>query len=84
VGRFITSLRGHVSPVYQVAFAADSRLLLSASKDSTVKVWEMKSKKLLHDLPGHADEVYTVDWSPTGESRALSGGKDRTVKFWRQ
>ena len=30
-GKFITSLRGHVSPVYQVAFSADSRLHLIQS-----------------------------------------------------
>lgn len=82
--RFIAGLRGHVSPVYQVAFSADSRLLVSASKDSTLKLWEMKSRKILSDLPGHADEVYCVDWSPCGESRVLSGGKDRCIKFWRQ
>lgn len=59
-------------------------MLLSASKDSTLKLWDLKTKKLKMDLPGHEDEVYTVDWSPGGESRVVSGGKDRTVKIWRQ
>ncbi|CAD0201268.1 unnamed protein product [Chrysodeixis includens] len=56
-GKFITSLRGHVQAVYMVAWSADSRLLLSSSADSTLKVWSMKTKKLELDLPGHADEV---------------------------
>ncbi len=43
--------------VYQVAWSSDSRLLVSASKDSTVKVWDAKTRKLTMDLPGHADEV---------------------------
>lgn len=30
-------LRGHVVGVYQVAWSADSRLLVSGSKDSTLK-----------------------------------------------
>lgn len=81
---FVANLRNHVSPVYQVTFSGDSRMLLSASKDSTVKLWDMKTKKLKADLPGHADEVFTVDWCPVGESRAMSGGKDRCIKFWRQ
>ena len=46
------------------------------------QVWETKSRKLLEELPGHADEVYTVDWSPDGE-RVASGGKDRNLKIWR-
>ena len=43
--------------MYQIAWSADSRLLCSGSSDSTLKVWDMKTKKLLYDLPGHADEV---------------------------
>ena len=30
--------RNHVGPVYQLAWSSDSRLLVSASKDSTLKV----------------------------------------------
>ena len=56
--RFLASLRGHVQRVHQVAWSADSRLLCSASADSTLKVWNLKTRKLLFDLPGHADEVW--------------------------
>ena len=41
----------------------------------------MKTKKLELDLPGHADEVYTVDWSPDGK-RVVSGGKDKVLKMY--
>jgi len=51
------SLRGHVGSVYQVAWSADSRLLVSGSSDSTLKVWDVKTGKLNMDLPGHADEA---------------------------
>ena len=63
-------------------FSTDSRLILSCSKDSTCKVYSIKQQKLLRELPGHADEVYTVDWSLDGEFGA-SGSKDRLVKLWR-
>lgn len=43
--------------VYQVAWSADSRLLVSGSSDSTLKVWDIRTGKLNIDLPGHADEV---------------------------
>lgn len=55
--RYLMSLRGHVASVYQVAWSADSRLLVSGSSDSTLKVWDVKTGKLNMDLPGHADEV---------------------------
>jgi WD40 repeat protein len=36
--RFVATLRGHVGAVYRLTWSADSRMLISASKDSTVKV----------------------------------------------
>jgi len=38
MNRFIANLRGHVAAVYRVAWSADSRMLVSASKDTTLKV----------------------------------------------
>jgi ribosome assembly protein 4 len=58
-------------------------MLLSASKDSTLKLWSLSKQKLIFDLPGHSDEVYAVDWSPIGGEKAISGGKDKLVKIWR-
>lgn len=56
-GKFINTLRGHVAPVYTCAFSPDSRLLVTASKDTTLKVWNTRTHKLVMDLPGHEDEV---------------------------
>lgn len=36
-GTFVATFRGHVGPVYQVAWSADSRMFVSGSKDSTLK-----------------------------------------------
>jgi ribosome assembly protein 4 len=49
-----------VAPIYQCAFSADSRLLVTGSKDTTLKVWSMATYKLAVDLPGHQDEVFAV------------------------
>lgn len=81
ISRFIASLRGHVGSVYQVSWSADSRLLLTASKDSTAKIWDFQSRSLRQDLPGHLDEVFAIDWSPTGD-RAASGGRDKMLKMY--
>lgn len=43
-------------------------------------VWNLKTGKIQLDLPGHADEVYAVDWSPDG-LRVASGGKDKVLKL---
>lgn len=46
-----------------------------------MKVWDCKLRKLMFDLPGHADEVYALDWSPDG-SKVASGSKDRMLRIW--
>lgn len=43
-------------------------------------VWSVKDKKLKQELPGHADEVFALDWALDG-SRVASGGKDKVVKM---
>ena len=43
--------------VYQCSWSADSRLLVTGSKDCTLKVWNARSGSLAMDLPGHEDEV---------------------------
>ncbi|CAG8835462.1 15115_t:CDS:2, partial [Racocetra persica] len=48
-------------------------------KDSTLKIWNLKTKKIKMDLPGHLDEVFSVDWSPGGD-KVASGGKDCQLK----
>jgi ribosome assembly protein 4 len=66
----------------QVCWSCDSRLLVSASQDGTVKLWKgHHSSKAEATLPGHADEVYALDWSPNG-GKVASGSKDRTIKIW--
>jgi len=79
-GKFFASLRGHVGPVYRVSFSSDSRMLVSASKDSTLKLWNLTTHKLKVDLPGHIDEVYCVDFVA---DKVASGGRDKTLKIWR-
>lgn len=79
----MSTLVGHVGAVYMVAWSPDSRMLVSASKDSTLKLWDAaKGTKAKETLPGHYDEVYALDWAPNGASVA-SGSKDRTIKVWK-
>ena len=56
-------------------------MIASASKDSTVKLWNLNKKKLIIDLPGHADEVYACDWAANGQY-FVSGSKDRMMRIW--
>ena len=46
-GKFLAAFRGHVRPVYSLSFSADSRLIVTGSSDSTLKLFEIATRKLL-------------------------------------
>lgn len=54
-------------------------MLVTSSKDTTLKIWDVRSGKMLKDLTGHEDEVYAVDLVG---ALVASGGKDTTVRIW--
>ena len=64
-----------------MAFDPTGQTLASGSDDTTVKLWEPASGKLLRTLEGHKSTVFSVAFDPTGQTLA-SGSLDNTVKLW--
>jgi WD40 repeat protein len=79
--RDVMTFRGHEGTVYAVDLSPDGKLLASASKDGTVRLWDVAARKPRAVLGGHQGAVYCVALSPDGTLLA-SGGEDRTVRLW--
>jgi len=81
-GQHLSKFSRHKRAITDLAWSPDGTRLASASRDATVRVWQ-----LLDDpdqdviYRGHTDEVLALSWSPHGD--IISGGKhDRFLHVW--
>ncbi|MEG4440260.1 hypothetical protein QUB47_04520 [Microcoleus sp. AT9_B5] len=72
--------KAHKEGVYATAFSPDDKIIATASRDKTVKLWK-RDGTLLKTLEGHKDGVNSVAFSPNGKFIA-TGSRDKSVKFW--
>jgi WD40 repeat protein/serine/threonine protein kinase len=67
--------------VVDLAFSPDGKLLAAAGKETTVRFWDVATRREVGNLRGHAAHVNRVAFSPDGRTLA-SGGADNTVRLW--
>ncbi len=82
-GKLIFSLKKqrHSKGVESVAVSPDNKTIVSGSKDKTIKVWDLETKKIKFTLEGHKGWVYCVAISPDG-STIVSCSRDKTIRVW--
>jgi len=79
--RLAATLEGHADNVYSVALAVDGVHALSASRDKTIRLWDLASGACVRVFEGHTDVVRSVRFLK-GDRWALSGSEDKTIRLW--
>ena len=76
----VRELRGHTDSVYNGVFTSDGRELLTASDDSTARIWNLDDGSS-QVLRGHEDDVYRIHLSPD-EKLAVTASLDGSMRVW--
>ena len=77
-------IRNAFSPggrVTALRFAPGDRILVSASEDGSVSLWDLRTGVLSSQLKKHSGAVNAIAFSPDGNLMA-TGGDDRSVIIW--
>jgi WD40 repeat protein len=79
-------LIGHRNDIYDLKFSPQNKnILLSASKDFSIRIWNVKNSlqiAILGGPKGHSADVLSIDWHLSGDY-IVSSGIDNCIKIWK-
>lgn len=77
----ISILSGHSSFVTILKITPDDQFLVSASKDKSIKIWNILSQNLFFSFEGHTSTISSIAITYDC-TRVISSGLDRTLKIF--
>jgi general transcriptional corepressor TUP1 len=69
------------SEVGSLAISPDGSFVAAGCSDSSIRIWEINTGRLVEQLKGHEDLVFTLAFTPDGKG-LISGGVDKIVNRW--
>ena len=77
------------SSIHSVTFSPDGQTLLSASADSSIKIWTLDPQQGVWEPTGkvvgeHVGDILSVSFHPRRSDRFLTAGEDGTAKLWQR
>jgi WD40 repeat protein len=77
----LKTIDAHDAPITTIALSPDGKILATAARDFTIKLWELPEGKLLRTLKGHTRNILRLQFTPDGE-KLLSASADMSVRMW--
>lgn len=77
----VRSLVGHSHFVQDVAISSDGLYALSASWDTTLRLWDISTGETTRRFIGHTKDVLSVDFSASN-TKIVSASRDKTIRLW--
>ena len=69
----VAKLPGHTDTVEAVALSPDGHYLAAGGFGSVVVLWDIRSRKLVHELDQGGSGAFALEFSPDGSTLAVSG-----------
>ena len=66
----------------------DGRLLATAGKDGTARLWDLRTFQCIGECTGHTDSIGAIAFSSSASMKSgkrgflFSGSADKTIKLW--
>ncbi len=77
----IQTFADHEQGINTVKFHPDGTCVASGSADNSIKIWDIRSNRLLQHYDAHTAQVNAVNFHPSGKY-LISSSNDATLKIW--
>jgi U3 small nucleolar RNA-associated protein 12 len=78
---FHLRFREHKDMITDVVFLESRNLLLTSSKDTLIKMWDLETHHCIQTLVGHRGEVWSMDVNQA-QTRLITGSSDNRIRVW--
>ena len=78
----LTTLLGHTAPITCLYHDKKNNRLFSASRDNTIKIWDLNTGSCVHTLMGHTVMIKCLAFDEERNQLFSAGAGDYHIKIW--
>ncbi|KAG0048122.1 hypothetical protein BGZ83_006891 [Gryganskiella cystojenkinii] len=85
----LPEMRGHIGLVVAITWSPDSRWIVTAANDHTVRLWKLNvtgsaiTPQCIYVINDFVGAITSLAWNPSGVMEFVTGSEDESVCTWR-